>query len=48
MIALPIEMSPVVAEQARAPAFEDLYRQHFDFVWRVLRGMGVREASLED
>lgn len=28
--------------------FTALYRQHFDFVWRSLRRLGVREASVED
>jgi RNA polymerase sigma-70 factor (ECF subfamily) len=32
----------------REPAFDAVYRAHFGFVWRVLRGMGVPEASLED
>lgn len=48
MMAMPFEMTSILAVQGRAPAFEALYREHFDFVWRVLRGMGVREASLED
>jgi len=37
--------SPVVP----APrAFEDLYGQHFEFVWRNLRRMGVPAALVED
>lgn len=32
-----------------APAsFESLYREHFAFVWRSLRGLGVKLASLDD
>jgi len=28
--------------------FEELYRRHFDFVWRTLRHLGVRTADLPD
>lgn len=28
--------------------FRDLYEQHFDFVWRSLRRLGVREADVAD
>jgi RNA polymerase sigma-70 factor, ECF subfamily len=28
--------------------FEELYERHFDFVWRTLRHLGVREADLAD
>lgn len=31
-----------------ARSFQALYNQHFDFVWRSLRRLGVREASVED
>jgi RNA polymerase sigma-70 factor, ECF subfamily len=33
---------------ARAPSFDDVYVVHAAFVWRVLRGMGVSEAHVED
>jgi len=29
-------------------SFEEVFRAHFEFVWRVLRGMGVPEAGVED
>lgn len=29
-------------------AFEDVYRENVDFVWRSLRRLGVREADAED
>lgn len=29
-------------------AFEDVYEQHFDFVWRNVRRLGVPEASIDD
>jgi RNA polymerase sigma-70 factor (ECF subfamily) len=35
-------------EQAVERNFQALYNQHFDFVWRSLRRLGVREASVED
>ena len=31
-----------------AHSFEALYSQHFDFVWRSLRRLGVRPALVED
>jgi RNA polymerase sigma-70 factor (ECF subfamily) len=31
-----------------ARSFQALYNQHFDFVWRSLRRLGVRPASVED
>ncbi|EDM75268.1 RNA polymerase ECF-type sigma factor [Plesiocystis pacifica SIR-1] len=31
-----------------APTFEALYRQHYDFVWRSARHLGVPEAHLDD
>jgi RNA polymerase sigma-70 factor (ECF subfamily) len=30
------------------PWFRALYERHFDFVWRTLRHLGVREADLAD
>lgn len=30
------------------PAFADLYRDHFDFVWRVLARLGVPDRDLPD
>src|SRR5690606_744277 len=35
------------AELERAE-FEQLYREHFSFVWRTLRRFGVADAALED
>lgn len=35
------------AELDRA-GFEQLYREHFPFVWRTLRRFGVADAALED
>ena len=31
-----------------APSFDEVYAQHFAFVWRILRTFGVAEAALED
>jgi RNA polymerase sigma-70 factor (ECF subfamily) len=30
------------------PDFPSVYRAHFDFVWRSLRRLGVRESALDD
>jgi RNA polymerase sigma factor (sigma-70 family) len=32
----------------RPPAFESIYEEYFDFVWRTLRRLGVAEAALDD
>lgn len=34
--------------EARPFAFEDVYEQHIDFLWRVLRRLGVPARSLPD
>jgi RNA polymerase sigma-70 factor (ECF subfamily) len=36
------------ASYTRTPAFDEVYGAHARFVWRVLRGMGVREAGIDD
>jgi RNA polymerase sigma-70 factor (ECF subfamily) len=33
---------------APAPCFDDVYREHFGFVWRSARRLGVADASLDD
>ena len=40
--------SSPVAKGPLRPTFDELYDQHFKFVWRSLRRLGVREAFLED
>ncbi len=50
-LAIPsLESSPAMtAEDAAAePSIEDVYREHFGFVWRSLRHLGVAEADVED
>lgn len=49
---------PLIAAPAQEPAsercdpnpleFDAVYEAHFDFVWRSLRRLGVREAALDD
>jgi RNA polymerase sigma-70 factor, ECF subfamily len=45
-------MALSVMESRRPPPsdawFQELYERHFDFVWRTLRHLGVREADLSD
>ena len=38
-------MAPVVRD---GTGFEAIYSEHFAFVWRCLRGLGVAEAVLDD
>jgi len=33
---------------ASVPSFDDVYRQHFAFVWRGAKRLGVRDAGLDD
>jgi len=35
-------------KRERAPTFDEVYNAHARFVWRVLRGMGIREAGIDD
>jgi RNA polymerase sigma-70 factor (ECF subfamily) len=35
-------------QAAESRTFDDMYVQHFGFVWRNLRRLGVHEASVED
>jgi RNA polymerase sigma-70 factor (ECF subfamily) len=30
------------------PALEEVYRAHFDFVWRSARALGVRDGAIDD
>jgi RNA polymerase sigma-70 factor (ECF subfamily) len=32
----------------RAPTFAEVYREHLDFVWRSVRGLGVRPGAVDD
>jgi len=34
--------------EVSVPTFDQVYRQHFDFVWRVVRRLGVAERAIED
>lgn len=36
------------AARVVAPAFEALYREHYPFVWRSVRRLGIPEAEVED
>jgi len=36
------------ATREPVPAFDEVYAEHARFVWRVLRGMGVRESGIDD
>lgn len=55
-VTLPVTLPPGVlgetSEEAREdvprPSLQALYEAHWDFVWRALRALGVREADLED
>jgi RNA polymerase sigma-70 factor, ECF subfamily len=45
----PLARSAPRADEANLePTFDEVYDQHFDFVWRNLRRLGVAEANLWD
>jgi RNA polymerase sigma-70 factor, ECF subfamily len=39
---------PAATVVSCAPNFSDVYEQHFEFIWRSARRLGVPEASLDD
>jgi RNA polymerase sigma-70 factor (ECF subfamily) len=42
------DLAPSGVHRAEAPEFDAIYTEHFAFVWRCLRGLGVSDAGLED
>jgi len=36
------------ASLSAVPSFDDVYREHFAFVWRSVKRLGVRDGSLDD
>jgi RNA polymerase sigma-70 factor (ECF subfamily) len=42
------ERTPPAVAPATALSFDAIYDQHFDFVWRSLRRLGVRDALIDD
>jgi RNA polymerase sigma-70 factor (ECF subfamily) len=45
---LQVEAAPSPSVPALEASYEELYREHFDFVWRNVRRLGVPEASADD
>lgn len=43
-----LRLVPPPAASSMRPTFADLYRDHFDFVWRVLARLGVPDRDLPD
>ena len=44
----PDSLPPGAPRHAEVPGFAVVYEQHFDFVWRSARRLGVPEASVDD
>lgn len=44
----PRRAPPIPLAAALLGSFEDLYEEHFDFVWRSVRRLGVPAASMDD
>ena len=40
--------APAQPERAVSLSFDAVYTEHVSFVWRVLRGMGISDAGVED
>lgn len=40
--------SQVFTDTFTPPAFDDVYEEYFDFVWRSARKLGVADASIDD
>ena len=43
-----VQATDASAKDRAVPAIAELYREHFQFVWRSLRRLGVRDSSVED
>lgn len=39
---------PSTGQATEAPPIATIYREHFQFIWRSLRRLGVRDSSVED
>ena len=48
MASQPASIIEPMAGAERTPAFDEVYSTHFQFVWRVLRGMGVPPGLVDD
>jgi RNA polymerase sigma-70 factor (ECF subfamily) len=44
----PEEAAPIRSNPARAPDFDALVQQHLDFVWRLLRRLGLSASDADD
>jgi len=42
------ELPAAEGDGGRAPDFDEVYREHFPYVWRSLRRLGVAPADVED
>jgi RNA polymerase sigma-70 factor (ECF subfamily) len=47
-IVLSVPDPPLACPVVASPSFEEVFRDCAPFVWRVVRGLGVREADIED
>jgi len=47
LTAAPLRAEPT-AYAGTMPSFETIYEEHFDFIWRSLRRLGVAASSLDD
>jgi len=43
-----VPVVPLAASKPVAPSFEAVYAEHFAFVWRIVRRLGVADRHLDD
>lgn len=44
----PVSLQPSPQRSGGHPPFTQIFQEHFPFVWRCLRGLGVNDADLDD
>src|ERR1700683_1529789 len=40
--------APAADEQSAPPSFDQVYEEHFDFVWRSAKRLGVHDGAVDD
>jgi RNA polymerase sigma-70 factor (ECF subfamily) len=48
MLVMPVTEAALETPEARAASFDEVYETTFDFVWNLVRRLGVPDAQLDD
>jgi RNA polymerase sigma-70 factor (ECF subfamily) len=43
-----VASAPTTSAASGPPSFDEVYEQHFDFLWRSVRRLGVQEGAVDD